>query len=103
MEICVRYESNPKHKEPWQRGRKGALCPKNIDQATARRLLSGSELVDGKRYAVDDGRAYCAQEHRTDVWHGYPVGWAEVPESLRREWRKVGRMKRKDVRDHWDE
>ena len=40
----MRYESNPKHKEPWQRGRRGTLCPSDIDQAIARQLLEGSEL-----------------------------------------------------------
>jgi hypothetical protein len=25
------YESNPKHKEPWQRGARGSLCPKDAD------------------------------------------------------------------------
>lgn len=78
----MRYESNPKHGEPWQQGARGTLCPKEIDQATARRLLMESELEGSKRYAVHEGRAYCAQQHGEDVWHGYPVGWRKVPEKL---------------------
>ena len=37
-------------------------------------LLDGSELVESRRYAVYDGKAYCAREDRPDVWHGHPVG-----------------------------
>ena len=99
----MRYESNPKHKQPWQRGRSGSLCPETVGLGTARRLLSDSEPVGDKRYAVHEGRAYCAQEHRADAWHGYPVGWREVPESLHRTWLAQGRLRKQDVRKHWDD
>jgi hypothetical protein len=37
----LRYEPNPKHKLPWQPGKKGTLCPPwSHKQATA--LLAGS-------------------------------------------------------------
>ena len=98
----VRYEGNPKHKEPWQRGRRGTLCPKNFDQAIAVRLLTDSELVHDKRYAVYEGKAYCAQQHGAGEWHGYPVGWVEVPQTLRNKWLKEGCLRRRDVRRHWD-
>lgn len=98
----MRYCGTQKHKEPWQRGRRGTLCPKDIDQETATRLLSRSHPANGKRYAVYEGRAYCAQEHRTGVWHGYPVGWVEVPETLRRKWMRDGCLRRRDVQKHWD-
>ena len=68
----MRYESSRKHKEPWQRGRRGALCPKEIDEELAYRLLAESELADDVRYAAHDGRAYCARQHGQDIWHGYP-------------------------------
>ena len=98
----MRYECSRKHKQPWQRGRRGSLCPESIDLATARVLLSGSEPVGNKRYATHEGKAYCAQEHGADVWHGYPVGWVDVPESLRRTWLKQMRLKRRDVKKHWN-
>ena len=98
----VRYEGIAKHKQPWQCGRRGSLCPAAIDLETARRLLSNSEAVGAKRYAVHEGRAYCAREHGADAWHGYPVGWREVPENLRRAWRKEGRLRRRDVKKHWN-
>ena len=98
----VRYESNLKHKEPWQRGRRGSLCPNNIDLTIAGRLLTDSERMGSKRYAVHEGRAYCAQEGEAGVWHGYPVGWREVPEKLRRKWQKEGCVRRGDVKRYWE-
>ena len=98
----MRYECNPKHKQPWQRGRPGSLCPESMDLATAQALLSASEPVGGKRYAVHEGRAYCAQRHGDDSWHGYPVGWREIPKSLRRTWLAQKRLQRRDVKKHWN-
>jgi hypothetical protein len=102
-EHSVRYECNPKHQEPWQPGRKGTLCPRDIDQAMAQQLLADSQSVGDKRYVVHGGRAYRAQQHGTDVWHGYPVGWVEVPEKLRTKWLAEGRVQRRNIREHWDE
>ena len=99
----MRYEGNVKHKEPWQRGRRGAICPEGVDQHTAQRLLDDSVPVGGARYAVHESRAYCARWHGPDdVWHGYPVGWVQVPPSLRRRWIDEGRLRRSDVRKHWN-
>ena len=97
----MRYEGNPKHEQPWQRGRRGSLCPKTVSLETAQRLLLASERVGDKRYAVHEGRAYCAQEHRADTWHGYPVDWRKVPKSLRRMWLAQERVRRQDIRKHW--
>ena len=41
----MEYESNPKHSDPWQRGRRGSLCPKEV-RPIAEKLLEGSELVE---------------------------------------------------------
>lgn len=96
------YECNPKHKLPWQRGRKGSLCPEQMG-ASPQDLLQDSVLwSDGKRYALCDGRAYCAQESGSNRWHGYPVGWVEVPEALRRKWRDEGKITKKDMRANWE-
>ena len=51
----MRYESNPKHSDPWQRGRRGARCPRDIDSVRAQQLLSASEVSGKKRYAVSEG------------------------------------------------
>jgi hypothetical protein len=98
----MRYEGSLKHKEPWQRGRRGALCPPEIDAAGAQQMLTESELSDQTRYAVREGRAFCARQHAPDVWHGYPVGWVRVPERLRRKWLDEQRVRRRDIRTHWD-
>lgn len=98
----MRYESNNKHSEPWQPGRKGTLCPRSIDKKQAAELLAKSEAVGKKRYAVLDGHAYCAQQHILGVWHGYPVGWVKVPEILRRKWQHERLVSRSDIRRHWD-
>ena len=96
----MRYEGSPKHKEPWQRGRRGSLCPK-MDYETAQTLLSESELMENKRYAIHEGRPYCAQQHRDDVWHGYPIGFVDVHPTLVNRWIREKRIRRSDVRSHW--
>jgi hypothetical protein len=94
------YKSNPKHSEPWQRGKKGSLCDAEV-RPLAPRLLEGSVLVGDKRYAVHDGKAYCGQEAE-NVWHGYPVGWVEVPPKLILQWRKEGKLAKRDVKRYWE-
>lgn len=98
----VRYEGNPKHKEPWQRGRKGSLCPIEAGEV-AQRLLDLSASWKGKRYSAYEGRAFCGQEHAPGLWHGYPVGWKEVPDPLRTKWRKEGRISAREIRDFWEQ
>ena len=66
-------------------------------------LLDGSELVEYKKYAVYDGKAsYCAQEHRPGRWHGYSVGWKEVPPRLGIRWRRQRRVSNRDIKQNWD-
>lgn len=97
------YEGNPKHKKPWQPGRKGSLCPPDISLEHARNLLQLSILKGSKRYAVDKGRALCAlqNDRRRDRWHGYPVGWVEVPAGVRQEFRKKGLVSNRELREFW--
>src|SRR5437588_12804207 len=86
--LRMKYESNPKHSEPWQTGRKGSLCPKDLKPLAAE-LLEKSELVGKKRYIYHEGRPFCGQLTGGDVWHGYPVGWIEVPAELRNKWTRA--------------
>ena len=95
----MEYESNPKHSEPWQRGRRGSLCPEEV-RGIAAEMLAGSELVEARRYAVFGGKTFCAQEHRQGVWHGYPVGWKEVSPELRGRWRRLGRVRNRDIKQN---
>ena len=96
----LQYESNPKHSEPWQAGRKGSICPKEV-RPHAQKLLEGSELVGRQRYAVHAGKAYCAKQHRDGVWHGYPVGWSEVPPVLVNKWRREKLVSKRDLDRYW--
>jgi hypothetical protein len=53
------YEPNPKHKESWQRGARGSLCPEHADGPA---LFAASEVDPcnpGKRYATDGRQSYC--------------------------------------------
>ena len=98
----MRYEPNPKHKEPWQPGRKGSLCPSDLDETGRDQLLADSVRHGDKRFATDGERAFEAQEHTAGTWHGYPVGWKEVPENLRRVWVTEGRVKKRSIRRFWE-
>jgi hypothetical protein len=95
------YEANDKHKLPWSRGARGSLCP----QVDAQALLGASETsmqAPGKRFATDGRRAYYGQEHAPGRWHGYPVGWKEVPQALWQKWLNEGTVKRSDIHRFWD-
>jgi hypothetical protein len=91
------YEPNPKHKPIPTPGRRGSICPQGVD---APRLLTESVLIGRKRYATDGESAYCAQCHDRDrdLWHGYPVGWQEVPPDVIGEWLKKDVIDRRTLR-----
>jgi hypothetical protein len=95
------YESNLKHTDPWQVGRRGSICETEV-RPLAGRLLAESVEFDGKRYAVHAGPAYCAQEHEANRWHGYPVGWVEVPAKLVRQWINAGVLRNHDRKKYWE-
>jgi hypothetical protein len=95
------YESNPKHSDPWQIGKKGSICDQAV-RPLAADLLRTSIIWKGKRYAVHEGRAYCAQEHSPNRWHGYPVGWVEVPPKLARQWMRDGNLTNHDRKKYWE-
>ncbi|GAA0397389.1 hypothetical protein Acor_74890 [Acrocarpospora corrugata] len=89
------YEPNPKHKPIPTPGRHGSICPPYADGPG---LLQESDLTGCKRYATDGTEAYCAQEHIEGKWHGYPVGWEEVPPRLVADWIASGKVTRRTVR-----
>ncbi len=97
----MRYEPNDKHKHPWQQGRRGSLCPREINLDEAQRLLEASVPDRKKRYATDGTRAYCAQMHFDDCWHGYPVGWEEVPPRVRAALVEKYAVDQRSVRHYW--
>jgi hypothetical protein len=93
------YESNPKHAEPWTSGRRGTLCPREITLQEAQRLLDTSDEWGAQRFAVRDGRPYCANEHSPGRWHGHPILWEKVPRTLVLRWVREGRVRRSETRD----
>jgi hypothetical protein len=99
-----RYELNRKHKETWQPGRKGTLCPKwSHDLASTLLHDSVPALKGNHRYATINGIAFCGQEHSPGKWHGYPIGWEAVPPKIVNRWRREGKITRKQIRDSWEE
>jgi len=101
----MEYEGNPKHKEPWQRGQRGSLCPKEVTAELAQQLLDDAQVDGEARYAVHEGRAFVARRHdRTaDRWHGYPVAWKEVPTKIWRSWIADGKLRKSHVKKYWTE
>lgn len=91
------YEPNPKHKSDPTPGVHGSLCPQDVDPQA---LLQQSQQYGRKRYATDGEWAFCAMCHdaERDRWHGYPVGWAEVPPTLRAQWVQDGKVATRIVR-----
>jgi hypothetical protein len=93
----LRYEPNPKHKPLPTPGRHGSICPQDVN---AQALLSESELVGRKRYATNGLEAFCAQCHDPgrNLWHGYPIAWAEVPPRIRGLWIGSGKVTSRAIR-----
>ena len=60
-----------------------------------------SVLVGKKRWATDGERAFSGKQDGHGKWHGYPVGWLEVPTAIRNEWQDAGRVKRRSITQHW--
>jgi hypothetical protein len=95
----MNYESNPKHSRPWQRGRKGTLCPTDLDP-TPQALLDESTPDPSNpdvRWATDGTHAYVARRTLRDIWHGYPVQFATVPAAVLRAWETAGRVTRRAI------
>lgn len=104
VRLTVRYEGNPKHKNPWQRGRRGSLCPREIGLEQAQILLDYSDSEPNRphvRFALDGSQPYCARPHGDDVWHGFPVRWREVPVSVRKKWLTENRITQQAMQPGW--
>jgi hypothetical protein len=90
-----RYEPSPRHKRHPARGRKGRVCPDDVD---GYKLFQQSILdtnSNRRRYATDGSRAFmgrCTDEpdalhgDRDVLWHGYQVEWGRVPADIQRYW-----------------
>jgi len=61
-------------------------------------------LEGRKRYGADKGRAFCAQQHDVakDRWHGYPIGWRDVPAAVRHQLMKAEVVTARDIKRFWE-
>ena len=93
----VQYRPRNKHKQYPSPGRRGSICPKDVD---APQLLRDSVPDGNQRYATDGERAYCAQcdDPEQDIWHGYPVSWNDVPQKIVNGWINERLVRRSTVR-----
>lgn len=94
------YEGSPKHKS-WLRpfDPDATQCPA-WSHDRAQHLLEDSLLdsEDQRRFATHRGMAFAARPTRADIWHGYPVPWAEVPESVRERFVSDGKVTRREIK-----
>lgn len=97
----MKYEANPKHKEPWQRGARGSICPPGAVGAELLVQSVTDPSEPSKRYATDGEWAYCGHEHAPGCWHGFPVEWRRVPQKLRNAWLASRKVKKRSVKEHW--
>ncbi|GHV40237.1 hypothetical protein FACS1894187_20990 [Synergistales bacterium] len=99
------YKGNAKHKEPWQPGRKGSLCPsvKKMPGLDPQRLLNSGMSYKNKIYSVYEGIAFAAHcegemPNGNTLWHGFPVPWNSVPEDICNQWLKNNVVSKKQIR-----
>ena len=94
------YERNPKHKS-WMQpfDPDAALCPKWSHEIAQTLLGESLPGPSGEpRFATRDGMAFAARTHRAGVWHGYPVPWSQVPESVREVMVANGKVTRRQIK-----
>lgn len=104
VEKGLLYEGNEKHKYPWQAGRRGSLCPTEVTVEMAQEILFERSVADGdkQRFGADSsGRAYCARSHREGRWHGYPVGWKEVPVKFQKALHYLGLVTTRELKKYY--
>lgn len=100
------YAANPRHKQPWQVGARGTLCPPDVDGPALFESATTDPRSPGKRYNTDGERAYCAHPDiknspdttQVVTWHGFPVSWRDVPTTVQRQWITEGRIARLRLR-----
>jgi len=101
------YKGNPKHKEPWQPGRKGSLCPsrEKLPGLNPQTLLETSVCCGTVRYAVYEGWPFegRAEDQDGKIWHGYPVEWNEVPPPVKSDWLRDKTIKHRDLENTWSD
>ncbi len=99
------YRPSPRHKQPWQPGARGTLCPPEVDGPVLFATSVADPARPGKRYNTDGVHAYCAHPSTkqtaagdTVEWHGFPVEWRTVPIAIQRTWVSAGLIGRLRLR-----
>lgn len=96
----MKYERNPKHKS-WMHpfDPDATLCPK-WSHDIAQTLLDESvdEDASGARFSTRDGMAFAARLTGGDLWHGYPIPWSQVPETVREAMVEKRKVTRREIK-----
>jgi len=115
------YRGSPKHKNRPSHGPKGTLCPEWTHatvqaglatdpyqhpwpETEASRLFATSATApDGaeRRYATSRGIAFEAKPSNDGTWHGYPIPWESVPDTIVDQWVANGTIVRRTMKRHW--
>lgn len=78
------------------------MCEGDITREEAQGMLDESIVYGQRRYAVRNERAYSGAEHRLGHWHGWPVGWKEVPPAIFTQFQEQGKVSKRSRRQFWD-
>lgn len=66
----------------------------------ASRLFAAANIdpTSGRRFATARGMAFEAKSTEDGTWHGYPIHWVDVPNELRRQWLREGKVTRREIK-----
>jgi hypothetical protein len=114
--MLLKYVGIKKHKRWTPGGANGSICPDwthsasgrhfgasepeqwdRWPQTLAQRLLAGSVAHGNQRYAAARGIAFCGQVTPGGTWHGYPILWRDVPDSVRGEIEAAGQVTSREI------
>jgi len=115
----TRYRGSSKHKNRHTDERKGTFCPEWTHRTptggfandvyahdwgkTEAAKLFASAVIDPsskRRYATGNGIAFESKSTRDGTWHGYPIPWESVPQSIKDEWLDNGSITRRALRKY---
>lgn len=94
------YEPNPKHKHSPTPGRRGTLCPREVDGAALFATAVPDPRNAGQRFNILNGEAYRALPTNAvngagdDLWHGHPFPLDKVPAAVQKQWVAAGLLRR---------
>ena len=119
-DVTSLYRGSEKHKNRPSIGAKGTLCPEWTHTTSDSRYendpfkhdwskTEAHELFDSavphpggeeRRYATKNGIAFEAKPTNDGKWHGYPIPWKSVPETIVDRWLGSGDVTNKQIKLH---